>query len=337
VARAAPAGPPLARAMTAASHQPRGHWSGFNEVSFVAGMRLLFWICRVFGRWPFRIVLYPVLAWYVLTKPRARRVSRSYLRRVAACGGPANLSVLRHFAAFAESILDKMLLWGGLYDTRGVNLHGIDGEVGVNRCLDEGRGALLICAHLGNLDLCRVLSQRNARLKLTVLVHTRHAQAFNRMLERLNPDSQLNLLQVTEITPATAMLLAEKVAQGEFVVIAGDRVPVSPQPRVAVAPFLGQAAAFPIGPYVLASVLQCPVYLLFSTCTGQRPEVHFELFRESLHLPRKAREAMLAELAAAYAARLQHHCLRTPLEWFNFYDFWQLPDTSRLDTPDAPR
>lgn len=323
--------------MTAASQQPRGHWSGFNEVSFVAGMRLLFWICRVFGRWPFRIVLYPVLAWYVLTKPRARRVSRSYLRRVAACGGPANLSVLRHFATFAETILDKMLLWGGLYDTRSVSLHGVDGEEGVNRCLDEGRGALLICAHLGNLDLCRVLSQRNARLKLTVLVHTRHAQAFNRMLERLNPDSQLNLMQVTEITPATAMLLAEKVAQGEFVVIAGDRVPVSPQPRVAVAPFLGQPAAFPVGPYVLASVLQCPVYLLFSTCTGQRPEVHFELFRESLHLPRKAREPMLAELAAAYAARLQHHCLRAPLEWFNFYDFWQLPDTSRLDTPDAPR
>jgi predicted LPLAT superfamily acyltransferase len=323
--------------MTAASQQPRGHWSGFNEVSFVAGMRLLFWICRVFGRWPFRIVLYPVLAWYVLTKPRARRVSRAYLRRVAACGGPANLSVLRHFATFAETILDKMLLWGGLYDTRSVSLHGVDGDDGVNRCLDEGRGALLICAHLGNLDLCRVLSQRNARLKLTVLVHTRHAQAFNRMLERLNPDSQLNLMQVTEITPATAMLLAEKVAQGEFVVIAGDRVPVSPQPRVAVAPFLGQPAAFPIGPYVLASVLQCPVYLLFSMRIGQCSEIRFELFRESLHLPRKAREAMLAELAAAYAARLQYHCLRAPLEWFNFYDFWQLPDTSRLDTPDATR
>ena len=323
--------------MTGAPQQPRGHWSGFNEVSFVAGMRLLFWICRVFGRWPFRIVLYPVLAWYVLTKPRARRVSRSYLRRVAACGGPENLSVLRHFATFAETILDKMLLWGGLYDTRSVSLHGLDGEDGVNRCLDEGRGALLICAHLGNLDLCRVLSQRNTRLKLTVLVHTRHAQAFNRMLERLNPDSQLNLMQVTEITPVTAMLLAEKVAQGEFVVIAGDRVPVSPQPRVALAPFLGQPAAFPIGPYVLASVLQCPVYLLFSMCTGQRSEVHFELFRESLHLPRKAREAMLSELAAAYAARLQYHCLRAPLEWFNFYDFWQLPDISRLDTPDATR
>lgn len=316
-----------------------GHWAGFNEVSFVAGMRLLFWICRVFGRWPFRVVLYPVLLWYVLSKPRARRVSRAYLQSVAACGGAADaslLGVLRHFAAFAETILDKMLLWGGLFDTSTVSLHGA-GLEGIERCLDEGRGALLICAHLGNLELCRVLSRRRADLKLTVLVHTRHAQAFNRMLARLNPDSQLNLLQVTEMTPATAMLLAEKVAQGEFVVIAGDRVPVSPQPRVALAPFLGAPAAFPIGPYVLASVLQCPVYLLFSMRLGQRSEVHFEPFRESLHLPRKARETMLAELAADYAARLQHHCLRAPREWFNFYDFWQLPATSRLDTPDASR
>jgi predicted LPLAT superfamily acyltransferase len=334
MARASFAGTSLADAMTASTNQQRGHWAGFNEVSFVAGMRVLFWICRVFGRWPFRIVLYPVLAWYVLAKPRARRVSRAYLRRIAACGGPARLGVMRHFASFAETILDKMLLWGGLYDMRSVSLHGADG---VNRCLDEGRGALLICSHLGNLDLCRVLSQHNARLKLTVLVHTRHAQAFNRMLARLNPDSQLNLLQVTEMTPATAMLLAERVAQGEFVVIAGDRIPVSPQPRVALAPFLGQTAALPIGPYVLASVLQCPVYMLFSMRIGRRSEVHFELLRSSLHLPRKSRDAMLAELAADYAARLQHHCLRAPLEWFNFYDFWQLPDTTRLDTPDASR
>ena len=62
--------------MTAAAKSD-GHWAGFNEVSFVAGMRLLFWICRVFGRWPFRVVLYPVLLWYVLSKPRARRVSRA--------------------------------------------------------------------------------------------------------------------------------------------------------------------------------------------------------------------------------------------------------------------
>src|SRR5689334_5454198 len=124
------------------------HWAAINEVSFVAGMRLLFWIFRVLGRWPFRVVLYPVLCWYLLAAPRARRVSGAYLRRVSAYAPVPKLGVLRHFAAFAESILDKMLLWGGLFDTDSVILHGVDA---VNRMLAQGQGGLLVCSHFGNL------------------------------------------------------------------------------------------------------------------------------------------------------------------------------------------
>ncbi len=299
----------------------RSHWAAINESSCVAGMRLLFWICRVFGRWPFRLVLYPVLAWYVLAKPAARRASATYLEHMRgfALVPTGWLGVMRHFAAFAENILDKMLLWGGQFDTSAVVIHGLPPML---RMIEEKRGAVLICAHLGNADLCRVLSRQQSGLKLTVLVHTRHAKAFNDMLGALDPRSQMNLMQVTEMTPATAMLLAEKVAQGEFVVIAGDRVPVAPQPRVALAPFLGQEAAFPVGPYVLAAILQCPVCLMFAVRARDGYEIHFEQLRDKVELPRKGREQVLAELAAAYAARLQHHCTSAPLEWFNFYDFW---------------
>jgi predicted LPLAT superfamily acyltransferase len=300
------------------------HWASINESSFVAGMRLLFWVCRVFGRWPFRIVLYPVLAWYVAAKPVARNASRDYLARI---GAPAGWTgVLRHFGAFAENILDKMLLWGGLVDTSNVRFHGVPM---MQRLLDEKRGALLVCSHLGNIDLCRVLSHHQPGLKLTVLVHTRHAKAFNDMLAAIDPRSQTNLMQVTEMTPATAMLLSERVAQGEFVVIAGDRIPVSPQPRVAYAPFLGAAAPFPVGPYVLASILECPIYVMFPLRANGGHEVHFELLRESVKLPRKGRDEALAQLAGDYAARLQHYCERSPLEWFNFYDFWHTPSLDK--------
>jgi predicted LPLAT superfamily acyltransferase len=306
------------------------HWASINETSFVAGMHLLFWVWRVLGRWPFRIVLYPVLAWYVATKPLARRASAAYLQRASAYTKvPAGLGgVVRHFASFAENILDKMLLWGGLFDTRTVSYSGAEPLL---EMVKQRRGALLVCAHLGNLELCRVLAQQYAGLKLTVLVHTKHAQAFNQMLSRLDPRSQLNLLQVTEMTPAMAMMLSGRIAQGEFVVIAGDRVPVSPGPRVACADFLGRPAAFPIGPYVMASVLECPLYMLFSARLGERHEVHFELLRESVSLPRKGRDEALAILAAEYARRLEFHCLRAPLQWFNFYDFWNLPNALPAD------
>jgi predicted LPLAT superfamily acyltransferase len=310
-----------------------GHWASINETGFVAGMRLLFWIGRVCGRWPFRIVLYPVLGWYLATRPVARRASADYLSRVGARVRVATglWGVLRHFAAFAETLLDKLLLWGGLFDTSQVSYAGIEPML---HLIERRQGVLLICSHLGNLELCRVLAQRRPGLKLTVLVHTGHARAFNALLARLDPRSQLNLLQVTEMTPATAISLAERIGRGEFVVIAGDRIPVAPNPRVAQADFLGQRAAFPIGPYVLASVLQCPLYMLFSMRRLAGHELHFELLREAVHLPRQGREQVLARLAADYAARLEFHCIRAPLDWFNFYDFWHSPD---LESADAPR
>ena len=309
------------------------HWAQINEFSFLTGMRLLYWLARLLGRWPFRLVLYPVLLWYLIAKPVARRASKEYLKRLSSFNTAAGIDcgtvgVLRHFASFGESILDKMLLWSGLFDVDSVKLYGLDLIVGQ---IAAQRGGILICCHLGNLELCRVLSRRQAGLKLTVLLHTKHAARFNQLLAQLDPDSQLNLMQVTELTPAAAALLAAKVAQGEFVAIAGDRIPVSDNPRIALASFLGDVAPFPIGPYVLASLFQCPMYLLFSVHTERRWEIHFELFRESIRLPRQHRNETLAALVADYATRLESFCKRAPFEWFNFYDFWHLPKPDGAD------
>lgn len=317
----------------------RRHWAQIDEVSFVAGMRVLFWLGRVLGRWPFRVVLYPVLLWYAIAKPWARAASQDYLRRIAELDGVTGemaisagvTGVLRHFASFGECILDKLLLWCGLFDTGAVAIHGVEQ---IARQIARKQGGLFIGCHLGNLELCRVMSRRQPGLKLTVLLHTNHATRFNQLLAQVNPDSQLNIMQVTELTPATAALLQAKIDQGEFVAIAGDRIPVAPQPRVAWARFLGALAPFPVGPYVMASLFQCPVYLLFPLRSRRGWEIHFELFRQSISLPRKDRPAMLDALAGAYAARLESYCRQAPLQWFNFYDFWQV---DRANDNDAAR
>jgi predicted LPLAT superfamily acyltransferase len=50
---------------------------------------------------------------------------------------------------------------------------------------------------------------------------------------------------------------------------------------------------------------------------------HFELFSEHLHLPRENRDAAIAEVAQAYAQRLEKYVRDAPYNWFNFYDYWQ--------------
>jgi predicted LPLAT superfamily acyltransferase len=296
------------------------HWANIPEATFITGMRLLFWIYKIFGRGIFPLTLYPVVIFYVIFNPNARTASKNYLNHLGNIT-PNIFNILKHFISFSESILDKILLWGGLFKFDNTEVYGR--KIILNN-LEQKKGGLLICSHLGNLELCRVLSKHNKTLKLTVLIHTKHAKAFNQLLSKLDPSSQINLMQVTELTPASAIQLKEKIDHGEFIAITGDRIPVTSHPKVIFAPFLNQNAPFPIGPYILASLLQCPVYLLFSIRTSSGTQLYFEAFRELIQLSRKQRDEILTQLITDYAARLEYYCRKAPLQWFNFYDFWSL-------------
>jgi hypothetical protein len=55
---------------------------------------------------------------------------------------------------------------------------------------------------------------------------------------------------------------------GDWLFIAGDRTPVSGNRRTSVAPFLGADAEFSQGPYLMAALLDCPIYLFFCRREG---------------------------------------------------------------------
>jgi predicted LPLAT superfamily acyltransferase len=159
-----------------------------------------------------------------------------------------------------------------------------------------------------------------------VLIHTKHAEKFNQLLKQYNPKSSLNLIQVTEITAATSILLSDKIANGELIIIAADRTPVNNQYRVVEVDFLGAKAQFPQGPFILASLLNCPVYTVFCLKDHNKHLIHFEHFSDGLNFPRNNRQSAMQQSIQDYANRLQHYCLMAPLQWFNFYDFWARHD-----------
>lgn len=303
------------------------HWADINEATSVLGIKFLFAVYRLLGRPVFYLFLMPVIVYYFCFQGRARRASRDFLSRVQALGcipADANLSwwSLRHFYCFGVSLLDKLAAWSG----------GVKGGYVRTQQYEEfldylkgGRGALLIASHLGNLEVSRIMAGGHKRAKLNILVHTKHAEKFNRIMRDVDEESCMNLLQVTEITPATAVMLSEKIEAGEVVVIAGDRTPVGGGGRHSIVDFLGAPAVFPQGPYILASLLRCPVYTIFCVRDRGGYNIAIEPFADSIRLSRKTRDAELQHWSQSFADWLEELALRYPLQWFNFYDFWWLP------------
>jgi predicted LPLAT superfamily acyltransferase len=299
------------------------HWARMGEHTFVAGIWFLYGVHRVFGRLPFLLLLYPVVLYQWLARPVARRASRQYLESLQAAhrvfaSAPGWRHGLRHFGCFAQTLLDKLLALGGRFDRGRLQFSGHDAMLAAQRA---GQGGLILTAHMGCLELLQTAAGFRAGLKLTILVHTGHAQRFNRVLERINPEARVTLLQVTEFSPAMAMVLADRVAAGEFIAIAGDRVPVHGD-RTGIASFLGRPAPFPAGPYLLASLLECPVWLLACLHHGTGYRVSIERMAERIVLPRATRQQAIDAWVAHYAAWIEARLRESPYDWFNFFPFW---------------
>ncbi|HDZ8830625.1 TPA: glycosyltransferase family 2 protein [Aeromonas dhakensis] len=320
----------LGARLTRLWRERRTHWSRTPERGSLLGMQIMLASYRLLGRRGFSLLLYPVIGYFWLTGRAQREASRAYLARLEAFAGAQGVALpteprssFRHFLRFGEAALDKLAGWRGDITEQQVELMGAEHY---QAAINSGKGVLLLGSHLGDLELCRALGSRKQGLRINALVFTRHAARFNALLKQINPDSHLNLIQVQELGADTAILLKEKLEQGEWVVIVGDRTSVTREKRVIWADFLGAPAPFPLGPFVLSSVLGCPVYLMFGLKEQGRFRVHFEPFADGQPLPRQGRQQILASRVQAYADRLQHHCLRAPLDWFNFFDFWQLTD-----------
>ena len=118
------------------------------------------------------------------------------------------------------------------------------------------------------------------------------------------------------------------IERGELVAILGDRSEGSGP--VAEVDFLGGRVSLPTSPYVLASVLGCPIYFVAALYEApNRYSLHCEPFAESIVLPRGQRSTAVVPWVQRYADRLEHYCRLSPYNWFNFFDYWSEAAPSR--------
>lgn len=324
----------LPRIPSLLKRQSNQHWAGVQERKGLAGLKFMLWIYRTFGRGLFTLLLWPVTGFYWLSGGPQREASRQWLKAISdyACEHnialPGKLNSFRHFLRFGESMLDKPASWRG--DLRWGK--EIDFAPGAEQAIAGGKpgGKLILASHLGDIEACRALAQQVSGLVINALVFTDNAQRFRQVMQEIAPQASQHLIPVTEIGPDTAILLQQKLDAGEWIAIVGDRTAVNRQRggarRVIWSHFLGKPAPFPQGPFVLAAALRCPVLLMFALRENNMLRVHCEPFADPLLLPRSTRQQALQQAVDRYASRLEHHALLAPLDWFNFFDFWQLPE-----------
>ena len=293
------------------------HWDEQRERSTTF---MLYWLASaalIFGRQIIRIVLAPIVGYFLLTSPRAIRASTHALRRFLG-REPTWRDTARHFYSYAVCAIDRLYFLRDRHRQFRITAHRPQDVIDI---ADSGRGCLLLVAHMGSFECMRFMGTTQRKLMLSILLDREQGKKMMGLLERLNPTLASQLIDASLRGPELVLKLKESLEAGRMVCMMADRARASE--RAFDVNFMGGTVRVPEGPWTLATALGVPVILGFGLYRGgNRYDVYFELFADKITSDRRRRSADLQAWAQRYAVRLEHYARLAPYNWFNFYDYW---------------
>ncbi len=244
--------------------------------------------------------------------PVERESIRQNLSRILAGVDERSLdaAVSKTFRNFAFCFADLLTLNRAPRARLDRYIEGTEGEEHLAAAAASGRGLIVATAHLGNWELGgRLLATKLGR-PTHVVLSAEEDPAVEAFLRR----DASGVRFVTREAPTASLALLAALRRDEIVAVQGDRA-TGGRADVRL-PFFGDAAAFPLGPFLLARASGAPVLPAF--CVLGEAETYRILLEAPICVGTGGEETGLRRLVAV----LQRYVAAYPDQWFNFYDFW---------------
>lgn len=228
------------------------------------------------------------------------------------------INIFRNYYVFGQIILDKTALLAN-FETSFT--YDFDGEHHLHDLAKQKQGALLVGAHAGNWEIAGQLLERIDTKFHVVMLEAEHEKIKNLMddvLVRKNMDIIAIKNDMSHLTK-----IKEAFDNNHFVAMHGDRF--TEGSKSILAEFYGKEAAFPTGPFYMATKFQVPI-LFVSAMKKSRSHYYFHTTKPKVYPytrnPRKRNE-QLKIIIGDYIQEISRMLDLFPLQWFNYYEFWE--------------
>ncbi len=297
------------------AHLEHTNWKGTTGGTPWMQRCLIVWL-RHFSLRSLYVVMALVIPWYILFNAEHRRAIWRYFHLHQ--GYPplkAARYTVRDYYRFGQVILDRFAVYAG------VKFDFVqDGIEEFRACCDAKQGVLLLCSHIGNLEISGYsFSAGDHRVNSVVFAGETKTVQENRA--KSFSGNNIRMIPVRE-DMSHIFAVNSALADGEIVTIHADRLFGSGQGLQA--DFLGAPALFPRGPFTLAVQRDVPSFAMFALKTGYKS--YMVIFKR-LQMPSaegmssKERERVLL---GEYVSALEGVLKEYPEQWFNFFEFWKM-------------
>ncbi|WP_108868863.1 lipid A biosynthesis acyltransferase [Aquimarina aquimarini] len=287
-------------------------WKGKSRGS-VLGYKIFVFLIKKIGLSAAYLILYFVAIYFCVFSLSSSKSIHYYLHKRLGHGKYKSiLKIFRSYYVFGQTIIDKVAISSGLRDKF---TYTFDGVELINEALRQKKGGILISAHLGNFEIAEhFFGELEENASISILTTNTEHTAIKDYLESVMQKSAINYIYINEDLSHIFEINAA-LARNEIVCITGDRYLEGS--KYLTQDLLGQEARFPSGPFLLASRLKVPILFVY---VMKETNTHYHLYARKAIAKQRDAKGLLKE----YTESVQWILDKYPLQWFNYFDFWNV-------------
>ena len=291
-------------------------WEGKTRGG-VLGYKIFVWTLRNLGISFAYFLLIFVVSYFMFSSWKAFGAIYRYFHQRMNYGKLKSVfSIYRNYFVFGEILIDKLAMLAGFQQRFTFDFEGEE----YLRQMENG--GLLISGHVGNWEIAGQLLVRLEK-KINILMYdAEHQKIKGYLADVLRRNVSFIIIKEDY---SHLQEIKEAFARGEIIAMHGDRYIEGN--KTVITDFLGKPAAFPLGPVNLAARFNVPASYVFAV---KESLSHYHFYATPLQYVEfsnnlKKRDVLLSEAVKKFVDAFETVVYKYPLQWFNYYDFWELP------------
>ncbi len=285
-------------------------WDGKSKGT-VLGYKIFVFLIQKAGVKSAYVLLYLVASYYFLfLKKSNKAISYYFKERLKYSPLKSKKMVFKSYYTFGQTIIDKIAISAGMRNKFTYEFDGIDI---LKNLLAEKKGGVLISAHIGNFEIAEhFLGDIDVNFQINLVTTDLEHSAIKNYLESVTQKPTVKFIIIREDLSHIFEINAA-LANNELICFTGDRY--FEGTKSLSEKIFGEEAHFPAGPFLIASRLKVPVVFVY---VMKEPNLHYHLYAREAVVKHRDEKGLLKSYVESVESMLQKY----PLQWFNYFDFW---------------
>jgi len=285
-------------------------WDGKSKGT-VLGYKIFLFFIKTFGIGSAYFILHFVSFYYYLfAKKNKHAIVNFYRQALNYSEKKAGQLAQKNFFIFGQTLIDRYAFLVGKGNKFSYTFQN---EKYLLEIKKNGRGGVLLSAHLGNWETAGNLLKERVSSKINVVMLDEEIEKIKKYLNTSTGGSQFNIIPIKNDL-SHVISINNALRNNELVAIHADRYMEGS--KYLEMNFLGQKAKFPLGPFIIASKFDAPISFVYAL---KEKNYHYAL---SATLP-ITEKLTPEEIAHKYVIELENKVKQYPEQWFNYFDFYQ--------------